>query len=136
MKNLRAYLGGLALILVLLLPALACGFNVSTANIQSAVMARDSDGRQQTTQFSPNDTFFAIVEVANAPDDTSVSAIWVAVSVEGIDPNFFIDESEFLTGSGRVTFRLENSGPWPPGQYRVDIYLNDELDRSLSFQVQ
>jgi hypothetical protein len=126
---------GLALA-ALLLSVLACSFNVSTANIQEAVMARDYDGNDPTTVFDQDDTFYCIVDLANAPDDTTIKASWTAVEVEGVDPNTFIDEAVLSTGDSKVHFDLSNNGLWPVGKYKVDLYLNDELERTLEFSVQ
>ncbi|MBN1994272.1 MAG: hypothetical protein JW953_16360 [Anaerolineae bacterium] len=116
---------------------LACGFNVSTANISEAKMTKDADGQQATSVFAQDDAFYAVVKVANAPDDTKVKAIWIAVAADGVDPNFVIGEKE-LEGGGTLTFSLSNAEDqlWPAGKYKVDLYLNDELDRSLEFNVE
>jgi hypothetical protein len=123
-------------VIVLLLSILACGVSASTANIQSARMARDSEGNEPTDVFAPEETFYCIVDLANAPDDTTVKAAWTAVAVEGAEPDTFIDETELTTGSGNLHFELTNDGPWPAGTYKVDLYLNDELKQTLEFQVQ
>ena len=90
----------------------------------------------QTSVFSPQDTFYVLVDLANAPDDTTVKAAWTAVEAEGVEPNFFIDEAEITSGSNTLTFNLSNDSPWPTGKYKVDLYLNGELDRTLEFEVQ
>lgn len=115
---------------------LACGFSVSTANIKDAWMARDQQGEGRTTVFGPDEVFYCIVDLANAPDDTTVKASWTAVAVEGAEPNTFIDETELTTGAGNMHFELSNSSLWPVGKYKVDLYLNGELDRTLEFDVQ
>lgn len=120
----------------LVLSSLACEFSASTAKISDAVMARDAEGTQPTTTFAPEDTFFCLVTLGNAPDDTTVRAVWTAVEVEGNDPNTVIDESSVDSGSGTLEFNLTNSNPWPVGSYKVDLYLNDELDRTIEFAVQ
>ena len=122
--------------LALMLVNLACGFSVSTAKINSAAMARDSAGAQPTTVFAPEDTFYCNVDLANAPDDTKVKADWTAVSVEGADPNTKLDSTELQTGSGVLNFKLTNDNLWPAGKYKVDLYLNDKLDRTIEFEVQ
>jgi len=121
---------------LLLLAALACDFSVSTANISEATLARDADGNEPTTVFNQDDVFYLLVDLANAPDDTTVKAAWTAVDVEGEEPNLFIDETELTTGDGRLTFDLSNNSLWPVGTYKVELYLNDELERTLEFQVQ
>ncbi len=120
---------------ILMLAALACSFNFSTAKINEAVLARDEEGAEPATVFAPDDTFYLIVDLANAPDDTSVRATWTAVAVEGADPNTFLDESELTTESGILTYNLTNDGLWPVGTYKVDLYLNGELERTLDFEV-
>lgn len=121
--------------LAVLLLTLACNFSVSTANIKDAYLARNQ-GAERTTVFKPDEVFYAIVQLANAPDDTHTKAIWYAVSVEGLEANQKLDEAELTQGSGELTFSLTSSGPWPAGSYKVEIYLNDKLDRTLEFQVE
>jgi len=121
---------------LLLATTLACSFNASTANIQNARMARDYDGNEPIQVFTEDETFYCVADLANAPDDTTVKAAWTAVAVEGADPDTFIDETELTTGSGTLHFELSNDGVWPTGTYKVELYLNDELQETLEFQVQ
>jgi hypothetical protein len=125
-----------AILTALWLAMLACSFSASTANVSSATLARDPDGAEPTTVFGQEDIFYLIVELANAPDDTLTKATWTAVEAEGTDPDFLIDESELEHGSGKLTFNLENDNLWPAGRYKVDLYLNGELERTLEFEVQ
>ncbi|MBN1429653.1 MAG: hypothetical protein JXB07_14885 [Anaerolineae bacterium] len=115
---------------------LACGGSFSTARIDSAVMASDEAGTQETTVFTPDQIMYCIVTLANAPEDTTVKAVWTAIDVEGEDPDLKIDETEMTIESENViTFSLTNNGLWPSGKYKVDLYLNDALDRTLAFEV-
>ncbi len=123
-------------IAVVMLSMFACEFSASTANIKEAKMAKDPEGNQPTTVFAPDDVFYCVVELANAPDDTTVKASWTAVQAEGVEPNTFIDETDLTSGSGNLQFELSNSSLWPSGTYKVDLYLNGELDRTLEFTVQ
>jgi hypothetical protein len=127
----------LAAIVMLILATLACSGSVSTAKISSAKMSADSEGTQETNVFSPDQTFYCIVETANAPEDTKLKAVWTAVEVEGEQPDLLIDQAELTAGNQNVfTFNLTNNGLWPAGKYKVDIYLNDKLDQTLDFTVQ
>ena len=125
-----------AALLVLVLSA--CSFSASSASIDSAEMARDQDGKQPTKTFSPDEPFYCIVELSNAPDDTSVRAVWTAVKAEGADADTKIDEAKTTSGSGQLQFNLSNDGSWPTGDYKVDLYLNDakEPTKTLTFKVQ
>jgi len=119
----------------LILASLACSFSASTANIKDAFLSADPDGNQPTDVFTPEQTFYLIVDQANAPDDTVLKATWSAVAVEGVEPGLVIDEVEITTGLPEVTFDLANNNLWPPGSYQVDLFLNGEMDRSLDFEV-
>jgi hypothetical protein len=66
-----------------------------------------------------------------------IKAVWTAVNVEGEQPNLLIDEAGMTAGNENVfTFNLQNNGLWPKGKYKVDLYLNNNLDRTLEFEVQ
>lgn len=115
----------------------ACEFSFSTANFDDAFMSKDADGNQATTTYEQGDIFYAIVDLVNAPDDTIVRAVWFAVNAEGVAANTQLDDVSSTSGAARLTFNLANAVNmlWPAGQYRVDLYLNDELKSSLEFQV-
>jgi hypothetical protein len=126
----------IAVLVFLTLTAAQC--SVSTANISQAFMAEDPDGNTVTTIYQADAVFYAIVDLANAPEDTVIKASWYAVQAADTEPNFFIDEASITSSDGRLTFNLQNQAGmlWPSGTYRVDLYLNDKLDRSLEFSVQ
>ncbi len=123
----------------------ACSFSVSTANITQAVLAKDvkSDTFEPV---DPTSTFPTIqpvinlvVTVANAPSDTKVKTVWTAVDVGDAAPaNTKIDEAEVTldaSGKAHFTLSLPSSGVWPVGKYKVEVYLNDKLDRTLEYNI-
>ena len=119
---------------VLLAATLACGGSFSTANISNAYTTADPNGGSPTTVFAPEQTFYLVVELANAPDDTVVKAVWYGVGDTGTTPDYVIDEVEAI-GSDNLTFNLATDVLWPTGPYKVEIYLNGELDRTIQFEV-
>lgn len=128
----------ISIFLLVIFVLTGCEFSASTANIGNATLAKDNGGTEATTIFDPNDTFYAVIDLANAPDDTKIKAVWTAVNVgDAAEPNYLLTETELTSGSGNVVFEASNSnGVWPAGTYKVDLYLNDELDRTLDFRVQ
>lgn len=125
----------LAAVLVAALVLAGCEVSVSTANIGDAWMSSDEAGKERTTAFAQDAVFYAQVQLRNAPDDTKLKASWVAVEAEDVEPNYVIYETEFVSGSGQVTFDLSNNNLWPKGKYKADIYLNDKLAKTLEFEV-
>ena len=142
MKRIFAFTSLLLLIAVV---AAGCNFSISSANITQATLSKDVTG----DNFEPSDptTTFPIdqpvihlvVNVANAPSDTKVKAVWTAVDVGDAAPaNTQIAEVEVTldaSGTAHFTLSVPDSGAWPVGKYKVDVYLNDKLDRTLEYSV-
>lgn len=126
----------LVLVLVMAIVSLACSFSASTANINEAYMAQDEAGTEKTTVYPQDSVFYCIVTLANAPDDTTLKAVWTAVEAQDTDPNLKIDEVTTTMGDGTVPFTLTNDNLWPVGKYKIDLYLNDELKQTIDFEVQ
>ena len=135
-RTMFLYLTLCATILALTVPA--CSFSASTAKISDAKMARDQDGKHPTKVFSPDDTFYCVADLSNAPDDTKVRAVWTAVDVENTKPDTKIKEASTKSGSGQLQFNLSNNGSWPAGDYKVELFMNDAKDptQTLEFKVQ
>lgn len=123
-------------VLVLIVAQLACNFSASTANIENAWMDASAEGNSPTTTYSQEAIFYALVDLKNAPDDTKVKAVWTVVDAEETEKNLELAEYEVTSGDALIPFQLENEEfLWPVGQYKVDIYLNDTLDKTLTFEV-
>ena len=125
------------LFIVLALVSLACGFNASTANITNAHMSVDESDSQSTSAYAPDaSSFYCYFDLNNAPDETVVKGVWTLVSAEGYDSNQEIDSAEITGGDNNYYFSLGGgTDPWPVGQYKVDLYLNDELVQTVNFEV-
>jgi hypothetical protein len=141
----KRILSFVSLVVLVAVVATACNFSVSTANITQAVLAKDVKG-DTFEPVDPTSTFPTdqpvinlVVSVANAPSDTKVKTVWTAVDVGDAAPaNTKIDEAEVtLDASGNTHFTLSSpsTGVWPVGKYKVEIYLNDKLDRTLEYTV-
>jgi hypothetical protein len=89
------------------------------------------------TIFLPTDTIHAIVTVKKAPEDTLFTAKWYTVDIdlEGRD-NELVDTTEIQTGgTGNLDFSFAPQGEFPAGSYRVEIYVNNNLDQVKTYQV-
>jgi hypothetical protein len=141
----KRILSFVSLVVLVAIVAAGCSFSISTANIQQAVLAKDVKGNNfepvdPTTTFPVDQPMIhLVVNVANAPSDTKVKTVWTAVDVGDAAPaNTKIDEAEVAldsSGTAHFTLSLPNSGAWPVGKYKVEVYLNDKLDRTLEYSV-
>ncbi len=125
--------------IVLLIVMLACSgadeISFSTANVSDATLARDEAGDDPTTIFEQDDNFFLVIDLNNAPDSTELKAVWTAVDADGLDADFVLEET-VATGGDISNFSLTNDSLWPIGDYKVDLYLDGELNQSLTFAVE
>ena len=127
-------------VLALILSSLACAVGNTELGLTNLRMAFDKDGKNVTTTYSPTDVFYAVADLANAPQGTKVEAKWTAVNAADTEPNLefqtqTLDITE-ETFSGTIYFELSNDEGWPTGQYKVDLYLNDALAQTAEFNVQ
>jgi hypothetical protein len=129
-RNLMVLLG----LAVLALASVACEFNASTAAVKDAYLVTDEASGTKTTSYTQDQPFLFVVEQANAPDDTKVKAVWYSVDASGTATQFV--EKEMVTGGSPVKFTATNNGPWPVGSYKVELYLNDKLNKTVEFTVQ
>ena len=111
--------------------------DTNTVIMSDVKMATDQNGKHPTEVFSPKDTFYCVGYLKNAPEDTTVTVVWIASDVEGIKPDTKIKEISAKGGSGLFRFDLSNNGPWPKGKYGVELYLNEakKPTKALSFEV-
>jgi hypothetical protein len=121
-----------------MLSSLACEASATTANISNAHMAVDEADSAETTVYAPDAlSFFCYYDLNNAPEETVVKGVWTLISAEGYDPNQEIDSAEVTGGDNTYYFALDRGAePWPVGQYKIDLYLNDELVETVNFDVQ
>jgi hypothetical protein len=106
--------------------------------IASAVMARESTpltlGPKGVTDVFAADhkVYHAVVTTKDAPAGTSVKVVWMGVdSGENLG-----DHTLRAEGSQNLDFTYTTGATGlTPGKYKVDVYLNGALDRTLNFTV-
>jgi len=84
-----------------------------------------------TSQFSPSETFYCVLQVADVENETQIVARWHFGDT-------FISETTYTTeddGSGYIAFELTSQQPWPEGIYRVDILSAGSVIESVQFSV-
>jgi hypothetical protein len=69
------------------------------------------------------------------PEGARVRVAWVAEDVgDLVDPNFIIDETESVAPASDARARFTLARPpdgWAEGKYRVEFYVNDELEETV-----
>ncbi len=73
------------------------------------------------------------------PERAKVRVVWIAEDVgDLVEPNFIIDETESVApapdSSARFTLARPPDG-WAEGKYRVEFYVNDELEETVTVTI-
>jgi hypothetical protein len=140
------------LALLLFMPVALFGLDACrTAGIKDAYMTSDSAGRMKTDEFKVKDMeIHCIVEFVSGREDATLKAKLVVPngskakvvtgvfapgkgsSVNDISLTIKIASTDPTDTSGGSD---STTGPWDRGIYHFDLYVDDEYDRSLPFEV-
>jgi hypothetical protein len=90
-----------------------------------------------TDKFPSSGSIWVVVTVANAPPDTHIKVVMTAVDTgNAAPPNSKLGESEVTArASDNVALGWPSYNNAPVGAYKMDIYLNGTLNRTLSFSI-
>ena len=112
----------------------------ASAAVEDVYLARDDgEGKagEVTSVFTPIDIPIHCIVVLAKPDPASVRMNFVAVKVNGVKPESRVVSASFGTSQGqdRVFFTGKPHSKWTAGSYRIDVFVNDKLEKSLEFEV-
>jgi cytoskeletal protein RodZ len=113
---------------------------VTKVEIKNAYMASDNGGEpgNEVTSFSPSDRkVHCVVQLSDAQAGTSVKFKWIAVEA-GVLKDHLLKELEYTTKAQetKVHADLTLQQDWPEGDWKVDIYLNGQFARSVTYAVE
>ena len=108
--------------------------------VESIKLARENGGRLQSVEnFKRADNpEHIVVKLAKGAEGTHVKTVWTNLNAGGAT-NQKLWEKELVTGeANRADFSLSNKDSkfFPAGDYKIDIYLDDELVDTVSYKVQ
>jgi hypothetical protein len=73
------------------------------------------------------------------PEKATVRVAWIAEDVgDLVEPNFVIDETESVAPTSDASARFTLGRPpdgWAEGKYRVEFYVNDELEETVKITI-
>ncbi len=145
------------LIVVLLIAGALLAANCSNARSGVNALAQQSSGRITKVEMGSNlDTATDELDVSPtnefAPETLSivcrwraegikattiVKGVWIAEETGGaFEKDAKLSESKKSlppVASMTAVFKLATDSPWPVGKYRLDLYLGDDLSRSVPF---
>ena len=107
--------------------------------IKEIHMARDDGGSpgEETNSFAPGDrTVHCVVTLKEAKSGTQMKFAWWIVDAEG-SQNQKIKEIDYKTRplENVIHGHLTLPQDWPTGKYKVEVYVNGDLDKTAFFSV-
>lgn len=102
--------------------------------------AKDGGGKpgDTATTFEPGDrTIYAVAKLNKSRKDTDVRFVWIAVDVEG-RRNEEIKRIDYRTRTfeNKVQGHLTYPRDWPTGEYKVEVYINGVLDKTITYTIE
>jgi hypothetical protein len=111
----------------------------SEVTIEKTVLAKETGHSfDPVKSFKPGDTFAVLVILSEAQPGTKLKAVWIDTQGEKILEKKIELTEENTKGveeANRINFTLSHDKPFPTGDYKVEIYLNGELEKTLEFTV-
>lgn len=136
-RSLSCILGCLALLALLISPANAA--QVTSITICEQVHGDDFVPVNITDKFSTDAPIIhGVVEVGELKTKAIIKGAWVSIDAINV-PDYEIDSYELsMEPAGHSTAHFSLSRPdngWPPGNYRLEVYLNDNLSAIKTFSI-
>ena len=104
-------------------------------------MAKDDNGQpgDETASFAPGDHIVhCVIYLNKAKAGTAIKFSWLAVNAEGMPKNDLIKSIDYTTNSfeNKVHGHLTLPKDWPKGSYKVEVYINGALDKTIEYSVE
>jgi Flp pilus assembly protein TadD len=115
------------------------GTSTAEVFIRQSYLAKNNDGKpgEPTMSFVPSDrTIYCVLDLSTARAGTRVRFVWKTVEIEG-SRNEEIKTVEYVTKplEDKVQGNLSLPRDWPTGTYKVEVYLNGTLAKTISYRV-
>jgi hypothetical protein len=123
-------------LILLLLGTIACRSAYDPRQVRAAYLTPSDDIFSPATSFGRQDAVYCYVEISPGAAQQPFRAVWQATNATGLAPCTTIREDRIFTRAGSLRLVLPNDGLRPAGKYRLDLYVDGRLDRSLLFSVQ
>lgn len=130
----------LVMILALLGAALACSVEVSTAHLENLRTYKAPSREDSATRtFARGETVYALVDLKDAAHPLTIEAVWVQVieaPAGGKASVLELARETVEAQDGLLIFAQEPPAEgWPPGAYRLILYLDGLRELTTDFRV-
>jgi hypothetical protein len=118
--------------LLALVGLVGCASDLRVTTIQlGRSINTDNTVANHTTTFGPNDTIYVSIQAAGSGSGT-IGVRWTYMGRVVGEPKKQVS----FRGGGATEFHLQNAGGFPPGDYTVEIFLNEQSVGTRDFRVE
>jgi len=108
--------------------------------VQDVYLAKDNGkgkAGEEVKAFSTSDVPIWCVVLLETPAVATVKMNFTAVKVPGLRPDTKVISTLYTTKEGQtqVNFKGRPEGTWPPGRYRIDIFLDGRAVKDMEFDI-
>jgi len=96
-------------------------------------LAADKTINDNTDSFKPNDTIYASIATEGAAATATLKARWTYQEGQVVNES---TQTLAPTGDARTEFHISKSDGWPPGKYKLEVFLNGSSAATRDFQVE
>lgn len=108
----------------------------SAATVSGIAIGRSIDSTNrvadETDTFGPNDTLYVSIRTEGTSPQADLRARWTYEDGQMVDES---SRQVALSGSQSTEFHVQKPDGWPPGRYKVEIFLNGVSTGAKDFQV-
>ena len=110
----------------------AAGVRVSQIDLGRSLNADKTIG-DNTSSFKPTDTIYASIATAGSGPTTAVKARWTYQDGQVVNES---TRTIAPTGDARTEFHISKPDGWPPGKYKVEVFLDGSPAGNKDFEVE
>jgi hypothetical protein len=114
--------------------------------IDKFFMARDNGGQpgESAGSFAPGDrTVWCVIQLNQPKANTAVKFVWKAIDGEGAQNKYAYNGKDSMTFEyttlpdiKSVFSHVTYADDWPTGSYRVEVYINGTLDKTIDYTIE
>jgi hypothetical protein len=108
------------------------GVRVSQIDIGRSLNADKTIG-DNTSSFKPTDTIYASVATAGSGPTTAVKARWTFQDGQVVNES---TQTIAPTADARTEFHISKPDGWPPGKYKLEVFLDGSPAGTKDFEVE
>lgn len=121
-------------VMIVMIIMTACGGSDGEL-VEEAYMATGQDGRQATTSYSDDATFYGVVKLSDEAQGKTLRVVWQRADDSEESFSDLNVQKETIAEDTHLSFKLGGRGLWAAGAYQMAIYIDDKQASAIPFNV-